>query len=782
MVRKSAYGELGTRFRWSSTAVALTLQLCVGIGATAAVGAMLFAYVAFPLPFPSARAIVQVQNIAPNPSPTIVTDQQFNEGWSRMSGPFQRVTGLFHGTGPIVPLAQIGDGERLSVCAVAGDFFGVLGVQPRVGRGFSDDELRTSAHVAVVTETVWRSRFGGRPDVLGSIIRTDRGPYAVVGVLEDRYAFPAEAEAWVPRIPYAGTGRFMALQVLARLRPGWTTARATQAVAALAPPVRPGQARPSVRLVRLADLVQENTRRPVTGGALLGMFVLAAVVINVSHLWMVQAMKQRRECAVRLALGASVASLRGMVYAKTLRACVPGTVLAAVVACWSARLAAVVAPRSYYYSTPLSTVFTAAVGFVLAIFPILVMVMTQAHIRVAIRPLCAGDLRPAIGASAGVREATGWVSWILMASQAGLAVALSVAALAFAKSFTNVESTDLGYQWRGLVTFRVALPSTSYQNAELRARGYERLLADLRTLWFVDDAEATAKPLLSNPGQSVELDQPQDEKADQRWVTPGFLRSIGARLLDGRHLERADGDRNVAVVNAAYVRNVLRGERALGRIVPFHPGREIVGVVDDIRETDVPIAQPPVAYLPLTGAISSTQIVLRVRAGAAADPGAIRRAAAKLDPAIALTGIQTMEQRIEEARAPWRAKAVVVSWASGTCLVVLFWGVLSVLWHTLEQQRQAIAIRLALGATPGHIATHLCKAFGFPMVAGTAFGLWGGWALLAATAKQLYGVAPGAGASYAVAAGAVLGPAFLLSLLVARRATRMDLRGALQNE
>ena len=233
-------GRRETRLGESVVRVALTLQLGVGVGMSAAVAAMLYGFVAYPLPFPSGRAIVQVHDTAVASSPIIVTDRQFDDGWGEMTGPFEHVAGHFMGTGPIVPALLVGETERLSVCAVAGDLFGVLGVHPRLGRSFSDQELRTGAAVVLIAESVWRQRFGSRADVLGVTIPSDRGPYTVIGVVEDRYVFPANAEAWAPRIAYTGPGRFMALQILARLKPEWTVDRATKVVATLAPPVRAG--------------------------------------------------------------------------------------------------------------------------------------------------------------------------------------------------------------------------------------------------------------------------------------------------------------------------------------------------------------------------------------------------------------------------------------------------------------------------------------------------------------------------------------------------------------
>ena len=458
MHRVPGGGRRDARLGESVVRVALTLQLGVGVGMSAAVAAMLYGFVAHPLPFPSGRAIVQVHDTAVESRPIIVTDRQFDDGWGEMTGPFEHVAGHFMGAAPIVPALLVGETERLSVCAVAGDLFGVLGVHPRLGRSFSAQELRTGAAVVLIAESVWRQRFGSRADVLGVTIPSDRGPYAVIGVIEDRYVFPANAEAWAPRIAYTGPGRFMALQILARLKPEWTVDRATKVVATLAPPVRPGQSRPSVRLVRLADEVQETTRRPVTGAVLIAGLTLIAVGANLLHLWMARALAQRREYAIRLALGASVASLRRLTLVSTLRACAPGMALACVVACWLIRVLATVVPRNYYYAASLPTLAAVAIGFTAVVLLVLVVLLTLAHSGIAIRPAWNRDLRIAHVIDNGVLG-TLRAGWALMAAQAALAVALVVMASAWTRSFTNVESADLGYQWQKLVTFRVGTPT-----------------------------------------------------------------------------------------------------------------------------------------------------------------------------------------------------------------------------------------------------------------------------------------------------------------------------------
>jgi len=236
------------------------------------------------------------------------------------------------------------------------------------------------------------------------------------------------------------------------------------------------------------------------------------------------------------------------------------------------------------------------------------------------------------------------------------------------------------------------------------------------------------------------------------------------------------------MVNAAYQRIFLRGESAVGRIVAFNPPRTIVGVVDDIRDTDIPLRQPPVAYMPMTGVFPTSQFVIRLRSGATAEYAAIRRAVAAVDPTIAVVGIRTMAERVEEARAPWRAKAAMVSLASVTSVIVLGVGVLAALWYAVARKRREIAVRLALGATTIDVATDLRRALRLPLAAGTALGLWGGWAMMTTSAWQLYGMGAGDAANYIVGASAVLVPGLLLPLLVARRTVRMNVRDALQAE
>lgn len=762
--------------------LAFTLQIGVGIGAAAAVAATVYAFVAYPLPFPSSRAIVHVHNRTRELGPLVVTDQQFDSGWLRMTGPFERIAGFATGAGPLVPMLFAGPTDSLRVCAVAGDLFGVLGIQPRLGRTISANELQTNARVAVITETVWKARFSSQPEAVGLTIHSDRGPYTVVGVVEDRFVFPAGTEAWVPRVPYTGQGRYMALAILARLRKGWTVSAATSAVASLVPPSRPGDGRPSVRLVRLVDEIQDGARKPVFGAALIAGLVLIGVGINLLHLSVARGMVRRREQAVRLALGAGVAALRRMAMLDSAASCAPGTLIACVVACGFLRLVLAVTPRSYYYVASPSVLDVAAIGFSLLMFVALASVLAFAQVQTAVQSHFASQLKSGTRAVDGMFMA-GRVGRVLISSQVSLSVALVVMALAFTRSYSGVASADLGYQWRGLITFQVSLPYARYPDADARARVYDSLFERLRTLPFVRDAEATSKPLLSDTaGESIRAAATAPKDSERRAVTPGLLQSIGVRLLEGRHLHASDRGLDVAVVNAEYARTFLRGVSAVGRQVPFNPARTIVGVVDDIRDTDAAVTQVPVAYLPMTGTFPSTQVVIGVRPGAVADYAAIRRVVSGVDSETSVVGFQTMAERVESALAPWRARAFVVSLAGAITLLVLCVGLLAALLHAVTIERHALAVRLAMGARGGDLAAHLRRAFRLPLLAGGFIGMWGAWVLLSASASWFDDIGVANVLDFAIGATSTVVPTLLLPIVVARQIARVNIRAALQGD
>lgn len=761
--------------RWSR--MSFVVQFGLGVGVAAAVAAALYALVAFPLPFPQSQSLVQV-HVGPAPSrPIIVSDSEFDEKWSRLVGPFELVGGYACGKGPTVPTLLMDRTDELRVCGVSGDFFAVLGVAPRLGRVFTAEELRTSAAVAVITEAAWRNKLRGRADVLGTSIRSVRGSYTVIGILDDRLAFPTGAEAWVPIVPFRGPGRHRALELLARLRPQATVGEAGESIERLLAPAPPGTG-PVGRILRLVDVVSADVRRPLVGAAVVGVLLVVAVGSVLLHLGLAWAAVRRRDGLIRLALGGTAVGLVRSVVVEYTAVTVAGAVLAGVLARWLVRMLVAVVPRNDYYAAPIDRLDAVVIASCAAAVTLVVPALVYLHVGRALRN---GARELGIGVSQPQHSSgTGRYTRATVGTHAAIAVVLAMMAAASMKSFANVDGSELGFVWEDLATFRMGLPAERYRDSEARRRVLDEVLLRIRGLGFAQSAEASTGHLLSRAGRSTEVYQSDAAEPEQRHVTPGFLATIGVRVLHGRDLAPEDGGQEVAVVNAECVRAFFRGDRAIGRMVLRHPPRRIVGVVEDVRDADVVLRQEPVAYLPMGTVPFLIQVVVRLRDGTALDRPAIRRAVASVDRDIRVQELEMVSERLERGRAPWRARASLTTLAGGAAVLLLCLGLWTTLWYIIASDRRAIEIRLALGATRQTIATQLRRRLWAPLLLGTVVGQWAGWVILRAAASQVYGVESFDVLTCLTGVGVGVTPVALFPSIVAHLATRTSLGGLLK--
>ncbi len=687
-----------------------------------------------------------------------------------------------------------GETRVMSAQTVEPNYFDTMGLRPVHGRGF--EAVETGA-VAVISNGVWLSEFGGDPSVLGRAITINGSPFTVVGVA------PVEL-ASAQGIPFRVDVRLpLAFEQLVRLgddRQEWRAARVYSIVGRLREGVGIGDARALLEVVarRLhqsypaewtglsgqprALTITEATRLPffLSGSVVGALAVLTGLVVtlllivcaNISGLLLADASVRRREMSIRQALGASRFRLIRQVVVESLGLGLVGGCLGVAAASAAMRLVALLLPD---HPVPLqldlelsgrllvaSLVVSSSVGLALGFLPALY--ATQPRLR--------------LGRFLQTRFRNA-----LTAMQAAAAVFLLIIAGVFARSIVSAYALPLGYNPDELVLVAVDLETAGY--TEDRGHAYLRQASEQ-----MPTAEVSRAPLLSfqallRRGFAVDGYQPragEDMEVNANVVSPGYISLMGVPFVRGRDLE--PGERNAVLVNRAFARRFWSGQNAVGRRVgspmgPPRPGSDspdlrwstVVGVVEDAHFVSFREAAIPVVFQSMED-VYSPQVTFHMR-GVSAD--AARRAIERIDPAVPVVGVTTMSETVDTALLPARIAAFVSGLVGAVGLALACIGLFGTLSYVVAQRAPEIGLRVALGARALQIVRLVAGGTSVKLVAaGVVLGAGLGSGLAPLLQAQFSGAG---GVDLVTLAGAAACLALVASVAVgvpAARALRID--------
>ncbi|HEV8632388.1 MAG TPA: ADOP family duplicated permease [Thermoanaerobaculia bacterium] len=795
-------------------ALAVT-TLGLGIGAAAAMFAVVDAVLLRPLPYPQPERLVTVWN-AELPARQGGSPLSLNEAveygeWARTLDGFAAFT-----WGQATLLG--GDQARQLVCArVMQPLFPVLGLAPVLGRGFLPAEDAPGRDEAVVlSHALWRGAFGGDRQVLGRKVVLDGRPRVVVGVMPVGFDYPGHADLWVPlaidrAALDAETIKSHGLNAVARLAPGVSLERAARdldrVVGELAA-LYPGNYGPrdGVRLITLERTLVGGARTPLLSLlAAVGLLLLLACV-NVATLLLLRAQERRRELAVRDALGASPWRLLGQLLGEALLL----SLLAALLGLLGAR--ASLAGVRVLLPADLARADALAIDWRVMGFAVAVAIATT----LLVSTIPGWWLRRGRGAAAlrGAARAprTGRLPDALVVGQVALALVLSAGAALAGRSLGALSRVDVGFAPRGVLTARVALPeAAAYQTPEqvqaFWAALQQRLEADPRVAAV---GAASWLPFADYPSDwGVEVDgyvpPPGAPKAGIEYTLTGgsYLRAMGARLIAGRTL-RAGDERGLrkAVVTESFVGRFFagkdpRGGDVLGRQLrlALDPAPyEIVGVVADqpLRGPDAP--PRPGVFLPLVEIRTGTPflprgmtLVVRITGSAAERPEAlapvVRRAVRELDAQVPLADLRSFDAIWRQALGEPRSLFGVLALFAAVGLLVGGVGTFAVAAAWVVRGRREIGVRMALGAERRRVVLGVIGRGVRLTVAGCLLGsVVTVAAARAVRARLLFQVAPSDPAALGFAALVLLTVGLLATLVPARRAAAVQPMRVLREE
>ncbi|HET9370220.1 MAG TPA: ABC transporter permease [Vicinamibacterales bacterium] len=790
------------------TAAALAV-LALGIGAATAIFSVVDAVVLRALPFPQSHRLVAIGDrdltAAPDAPASALTPQDYFDYRDRQDV-FETMAAIAYGD---LSLQREGpsDPETLRGWQVTSGFFAVLGVRPALGRAFTpDDEIRGQNWVAVISDGLWRRRYGGAPDVIGRRLPAQLGrDRVVVGVMPPGFEYPVSdreaVDVWVPYVAPAearvrGTEIGRVLEAIGRLRDGVTVdaaqARMTQIAADLA---RQSPGWFENRAVEVEGLQRALTRqvRPwmlmLLGAAGCVMLIACA---NLSNLLLVRGSTREHELAVRSALGASRGDLIRTLLVESVILALAGAALGALAARIGVDAIRAALPAELPRAAAIDvdvrvlvvTMFAALVtGLVTGLAP--VVQFANARLSPLGRQGRANTAAPRAGRLRGA----------LIAAEIALAVVLLSGAGLFLSSFHRVASVDLGVDTDNVLSVRVrplVTPDQPVAPAVARSRqAFDAIISRVRALSGVEAValQSAGLPLRGDlitvgiqvPGRTL----PRNEDIELGRISTDYFRALQMAVTKGRPFTDGDrpGDDAVVILNEAAARKYFVAGDPIGRYVEIEGRRRIVGIVADIRR-DGPESDPrPQAYVPWTqSTVIGATLIIRTTSDPRAIVPAVKQIVWAEFPDLPIPDATTLEQYFDRLVAERRFNMMLFGIFGLIGVAIAGLGVYGVIAYAVARRTREFGIRMALGAPASTILTSVLSGAGRDVSIGLGVGLAGAWILGDLVRSFLFQIQPHdpwvlTGAAVLCTAAAVLAAA-----LPARRASRVDPIRALRIE
>jgi putative ABC transport system permease protein len=791
------------------TAVAV-LTLALGIGANAAIFSIVNATILRPLPFAHADRIYLVRRAGNRIGGPLISMPMWL-AWRERSQMFDSV-GLIRGLGDVT-LIDRGEPKQYKAASATPELFGALGVQPAMGRNFDSSEARQGgANVVILSDEIWRERFGGDPAILGRSITVSGAPYDVIGVLPRNFTMPmpvlSKTELWLPyQVPAASQDPvYQGTWCIGLLKQG---VRPADAEAALTPALHvlsqsfPKMIAPNetarLELLSAYDRGWYGSVPLMLLGAV-GLLLLIACA-NVANLLLARASGRQREVAIRTALGAARTRIvRQLLTESVLLAIASGA--AGILLCYACMdLILRLVPDG------LVILGTVSIDVRVLVFAFVVSVVTGV----------AFGLAPAMGTSktdlivalkegtlrAGTGRESAKLRSLLIASEVALAVVLLIGATLLLESFAREMGVKPGYDPTNVLSVDVTLPSAQFNTLAVQIAFYDKFAEDLRRLPGVENVAYTnslpldpraGDILFSIPGENRQNEDNND--ASIRLASPGYFEMMRIPLERGRVFTEGDGPNaeHIAVINRAMADMYWPGQDPIGRQIwagkPMGPKwteatpRRIVGIVGDVRDEGVAAPPSPTFFEPYTQAGNASYAIMAIRS--AQNPQ-------RLEPAIhamlraalptrAVGTMQTMDEIISASVTDERFRTILLGIFGGLGLLIVTVGVYGVIAYFVAQRTHEIGVRMALGASRKSVLRMVLWQ-GLRLAAvGAIAGALASLALGGLLRNMLYGIAPNDPATLVgvVAAMLVIAPA--ACLIPARRATKVDPMVALRYE
>lgn len=800
-LRRDVRYAVRTLWRDAGFAAFAILIVGLGVGASCTIFSVVNTLLIRPLPFRDAGRLVWLANHRDDTKDMsgktvqvnyLLEYRERNKSFEDLGAYF-----AFYGAGDA---KLIGDGqpERLTSVPVTQNFFPLLGVEPQLGRQFSAEECKFNGpKVAMLSDGLWRRKFGADPNIVGRALSFDGGPVTVVGVLPASFDFStvftpgSRVDMFEPFPLSAETNRWgNTIAIVGRLKPGAALGTAQAEATILGKQLQ--ELNPKLndfepKLSTLAQHVSGQLRPTLVVLACAVGVVMLIVCANLSNLLLARGAVRKKEIAIRTAMGAGRGRLIGQMLTESL-----------VLSCCGAALGlllAFIGTRALAHLTSVSIPLLSDVridGSVLG-FTLVAALLTGLLFGL-VPALQVQDLKlhdtlkdSNRGSSQGRGHA--WIRGALVVSEIGLACVLLVGAGLLMRSFLRVLDVDMGFRPERAAALRID-PNASYKTQEQKNSYFTEALHRVMDVPGIEGAGLSdALPLGHNrswgvAAKGVQYTPQNFPNGFPRIISDGYFRAMGIPLRAGRDFTERDtkGALPVIILNETCARTLWPGEDPIGKIVAEDVDRTVVGVVGDVHHMALEEGSGNEFYIPMrqTQDYGTVDLVVRTSLPTAELAARLREALRPIEPDLPTANMRTLQTMVDRAVSPRRFVVWLLGGFAGFALVLASLGIYAVISYSVSQRTQEIGIRMALGASAETLQRSiLLQTLGLAGI-GMIVGVVASWALARALSGLLFGVTSSDPVTFAGMLVILTAVAALAGYLPARRASRIDPMSALR--
>jgi len=800
LVQDLRFGARVLRKNPGFTAVAV-LTLALGIGANTAVFTVVNGVLLRPMLFPEPDRLFLISlatGFAQFDWRPGVSDLDYL-AFREQDQAFQLIAS-FSNRGTMANLTGAGDPAQIPVAYVTTEFFPTLRTNPAIGRAFVAGEGEPGRNdVVVLSDELWKERFGSDPGILGKPIQLDGVGHTVIGVMPPGFSFPG-ASVWMPlAIRFDGHNSYTR-PVVGRLKPGVSRQQAQAELDTFAGrlPLGPGESRNDrlPQIIPLKDLLVANIRPSllIFAGAIA--FVLLIACANVANLFLARAAGRGQEMTVRSTLGANRSRLVRQLLVESTLVSLIGGAAGILFAFWGVQALMALAPAGKVPRMEIIRIdgWVLAFTFGLSIVTGVVFGLAPAFqaTRLGARESLSHGGRGTIGGHEGIGSA-------LTVSEMALALILLTGAVLMLKSFLRLRAVNPGFSPHSVMTTTVDLPDSEYRTASQMQAFHTRTLGELSRLPGVLAAGAVdwiplGKALTRGTFQVEGSQRPPGFMVDKPCVSPGYFKAMGMPLLRGRDFTESDNGTapGVVIVSQTVARRLWPSQDPIGKRISTEdePKPEdwlsVVGVVDDVKQQGLAKQSEPAIYQPYfqiarTGWLSHMTFVVRTVArpeSVATGMRAVLRGVDKNRP----VSIASMDSLIAATTADSRFQTRLLAAFALVAMALTIVGIYGVSAYSVAQRTQEIGVRMALGAQSGDVLRRLLKKAVMLVSSGIVIGGAGALTLTRVLTKFLFEVKAGDISTFGLVALVLTLSALAACYVPARRAMKVDPMVALRHE